>query len=400
MTSEHRRGPDRSAAVFLDGRDRILSLAAVIMAAFGVGISFGIAFPLTSLTLESWEAAKWQIGIAGAAPSLSVLLALPFVPRLVARLGLVPAIGLGCLGGAFGFLALGLFPSVASWIVIRFLMSAGLALPWLAGETWINLVTHEATRGRAIAIYAISFFSGYSAGPLILDWVGIVGPAPFIAGALGMALAGLPILIAARLAPDVSHAGNSGSLFAAIRLVPMGMAGGFIGGFAEMTYLSLLPNVALSGGLDQSRALQLTSLMTIGGVILQYPIGWLADKAAKLKVTIALALALAILTAALPWVFADRLAANFTAFLIGGAILGFYTLGLAIIGEESSVAELATANAAFLIMYQAGAIFGPAAAGAAMTALPVGGFVGVVSAFMLLATGALIEVARRHRQSS
>ena len=103
MTSEHRRGLDQSAAASLDGRDRILSLAAVIMAAFGVGISFGIAFPLTSLTLESWGTAKWQIGIAGAAPSLSVLLALPFVPRLVARLGLVPAISLGCLGGASAF---------------------------------------------------------------------------------------------------------------------------------------------------------------------------------------------------------------------------------------------------------------------------------------------------------
>ena len=235
--------------------------------------------------------------------------------------------------------------------------------PWLAGETWINLVTHEATRGRVIAIYAISFFSGYSAGPLILDWVGIVGPAPFVAGALSMALAGLPILLSARLAPDVSEAGHSRSLFAAFRLAPMGMAGGFIGGFAEMTYLSLLPNVALSGGLDQTGALHLMSVMTIGGVALQYPIGWLADKAAKLKVTIALALILAALTAALPWALADTLAASLTAFLIGGVILGFYTLGLAIIGEESSVAELATANAAFLLMYQAGAILGPAIGG-------------------------------------
>ncbi len=398
MNDEGSQSAGATETLRLDGRTRVFSLAAVILAAFGVGISFGIAFPLTSLTLESWGTAKWQIGIAGAAPSLSVLLALPFVPRLVARLGLVAAISIGCLGGALGFAALAFFPSAISWIVIRFLMSAGLALPWLAGETWINLVTHEATRGRVIAFYAISFFSGYSAGPLILDWVGIVGPAPFIAGALGMGLAGLPILVAARLAPDVSQAGNSGSLFAAMRLVPMGMAGGFIGGFAEMTYLSLLPNVALSGGLDLSGALQLTSLMTIGGVVLQFPIGWLADKAAKLNVTIALALILAALTAALPLAFADRVAADITAFLIGGAILGFYTLGLAIIGEESSVAELATANAAFLLMYQAGAILGPASAGAAMTALPVGGFIAVVTAFMLSAAAGLVVVATRQRQ--
>ena len=68
------------------------------------------------------------------------------------------------------------------------------------------------------------------------------------------------------------------------------------------------------------------------------------------------------------------LAAIIVAFLIGGVILGFYTVGLAIIGERVGANDLAAANAAFLVMYQAGAIVGPIVAGIAMTTSPVTGF--------------------------
>lgn len=381
-----------------DGR-RVLSLAAVTMAAFGVGLSFGIAFPLTSLTLESWQTSKFLIGLAGAAPSVSVLLVLPLVPRIVRRLGIVSAIVVGCAFGALGFLGLSQFQSAEAWIAIRFLMSAGLALPWLAGETWVNLVSAERTRGRVIAIYAISFFSGYSAGPLILDVTGITGIRPFIAGALSMGLAGLPILIARNLAPSVADAGGRFSITEALRMAPAGMAGGFIGGFAEMSYLSLLPNVALAGGLDQGKALWLMSLMTFGGVMLQYPIGWLVDKVAKLRVTVSLAVLFVGLTIALPFGLALGLA-PFIAFALGGVILGFYSVGLAIVGEDVPPEHMTAANAAFLMFYQCGAIIGPAACGAAMTRAPVEGFVAVLSLIMLVSVGALVVAMRSLSRNS
>ena len=77
-------------------------------------------------------------------------------------------------------------------------------------------------------------------------------------------------------------------------------------------------------------ALQLLSTMTAGGVILQFPIGWLADKSSALSVTIVLVVTFVILLLGLPIAFASPLAAIVVAFLIGGVILGFYTVGLAI----------------------------------------------------------------------
>jgi MFS family permease len=390
------RGSDSLELVFTS-RQRGLSLAAVIAASFGVGLSFGIGFPLTALTFEAWQQPNWMIGLAGAIPAIAVLIALPILPRLVARLGAVAAIAGGCLAGAVGFLALYAFPFPWAWIGIRLLMSAGFALPWLAGETWINTVAREETRGRVIAIYAIAFFSGFSAGPIILQTLGLSGFWPFLVGAAGTAIAGVPILLARRLAPEFCHDGSR-SFASAMGLAPVAMAGAFIGGFAEISNLSLIPNVALAAGLSPDSALWLLSTMTAGGVALQFPIGWLSDKVSRFTVTIALAIVFIVLALALPMALTTPLAAIVVAFLIGGVILGFYTVGLAIIGEHVGANDLAAANAAFLVMYQAGAIVGPFVAGIAMTTSPVTGFVATVVTLMAVSGIVLLVLERNGRR--
>jgi MFS family permease len=390
------RSPDSLELAFTS-RQRGLSLAAVIAASFGVGLSFGIGFPLTALTFEAWQQPNWMVGLAGATPAIAVLVALPVLPRLVARLGAVAAIAGGCLAGAVGFLALYAFPFPWAWIGIRLLMSAGFALPWLAGETWINTVAREETRGRVIAIYAIAFFTGFSAGPIILQTLGLAGFWPFLVGAAGTAVAGIPILLARRLAPEFCHDGTR-SLTSAMGLAPVAMAGAFIGGFAEISNLSLIPNVALAAGLSPDAALWLLSTMTAGGVALQFPIGWLSDKVSRLTVTIALAIAFIVLALALPTALTMPLAAIVVAFLIGGVILGFYTVGLAIIGERVGANDLAAANAAFLVMYQAGAIVGPFVAGIAMTTSPVTGFVATVVSLMAVSGIVLLVLERGGRR--
>jgi MFS family permease len=53
-------------------------------------------------------------------------------------------------------------------------------------------------------------------------------------------------------------------------------------------------------------------------------------------------------------------------FVWGGTSFGLYTLSLAILGERSSLAELAAANTAFVMVYEVGSVSGPILAGAAM----------------------------------
>ncbi|WP_045836723.1 MFS transporter [Hyphomicrobium sp. 99] len=378
-------------------RQRLLSLAAVLSTSFGTGISFGIGFPLISLTFEMWGQPSWMIGLAGAAPPFAILLALPIAPRVIAKLGSVRAIALGCLIGGLGFVALGLFQSPWAWIAIRVLMSAGFAMPWLAGETWINAVAREETRGRVIAVYAMVFFTGYAVGPILLQALGLVWPWPFLAAAIVTGLSGLPIVLGRRLAPPTTH-GSSVNVASALRMSPVAMVGAFIGGFSEITILSLIPNVALAGGWSEQLALTMLTVTTLGGIVLQYPIGWLSDLMSRFTMMVAFVVIFIALALALPFALNDTVAGLVTAFLIGGVILGFYALGLAIIGERVSGADLAAANAAFIIMYQCGGLVGPLFAGIAMTDNAVQGFVAIVIVTMAITGPALLIFDRIERR--
>lgn len=377
----------------LTSAERRLSLIAVIASAFAVGVSFGVGFPLTALTFESWGEPKWVIGLAGAAPAIATIAVLPFAPRILARFGPVWSIVLGCAVAAAGFLALSTITSAAAWIAVRIVMSAGVAIPWLVGETWINMAAREDTRGRVIACYAIAFFSGFTAGPLALGWLGTTGFAPFLAGAIGTAVAGLPVLLARRLAPQILS-DRPPPILSVMRLAPAAMVGAFIAGFAEITYLSLIPNVGVAAGLYEAEALTLLSAMTVGGLIAQFPLGYLSDRMGRMTILYGLAVAFVALSLLLPFALRDATSAMIAAFFIGAVILGFYSVGLAIIGERAEPGQLAAVNAGYIVMYQAGAILGPIISGAAMTAAPVTGFVTTVVALMIVSLIALAVLRR------
>jgi len=376
----------------LTDRERFFSVAVVIIAAFLVGIAFSIGYPLAALNFEQWGQPTWVIGLVGSTPALGVLSALPFIPRIVGRIGPTASMTLGYLLGALGFLALSLFPSPWAWIVIRFAMNGAMAIPWLTGETWINSVAPDAWRARVIAGYAIAFFSGFAVGPLLLQKIGISGYLPFLLGAGVTGFCAIPILAARRVAPNFVH-GKGENILSACRLAPAATIGGFIVGFVEITSVALLPNVALANGLGAESALGILSTMTVGGVVLQIPMGWLADRYEKTGVLVCVTISLMALFVLLKLSLGIAMVAGLVTFAIGGLVVGVYTLGLGIIGDRVPRANLASANAAFLVLYQVGAISGPLVSGIIMMVAPASGF--VATEFAVLAVSALFLLILR-----
>jgi len=374
---------------------RLKSLAAVILSSFGVGISFGLGYPLTALVLEQRGEPSWIIGLAGAAPSLAILILLPLLPRMVARISPIHAIIFGCLSAAAAYWALYVLDHTISWIVIRFLMGAAIALPWIVGETWVNHVATEKNRARVIAVYAMAFFSGFAIGPLLIDQVGTSGLLPFAIGGIGSIVAALPIVMARELAPDLAHEPATG-LSGGMRMAPAAMAGAFLGGFLETSHFSLLTNVAIGAGVDESASLRFLTTLLVGGLTMQFLLGWIGDKTSRKGVLVWLGFAYVGLIGLLSQSFGTPLVAMAILFLIGAAVIGFYTLGLAMLGQDVPPSQLATANAAFIMMYTMGSIVGPVISGAAMTHSPLAGFVVTTAVASLVFTVAMLFADRRH----
>ncbi len=364
------------------------SLVAVILSCFGVGIAFGLGYPLTAMTLEARGDPSWIIGLAGAAPSLAILALLPILPHAVARIRPATAIIFGCICCAAAYGSLYFLDDTIAWIALRFLMGATIALPWIVGETWVNHIAEDSHRARVISFYAVSFFSGFALGPILLEHVGATSPWAFVIGAAGALLAAVPIFLARDLAPNLAHEPATG-LLGGMRMAPAAMAGAFLGGFLETSHFSLLPNVAIAGGMDEGSALRLLTALIIGGLITQYTLGWLADRTSRKSLLVALGLIYAALIIIFPLILGSAGMALALVFVLGTAVIGFYMLGLAMLGQEVEASQLATANAAFILMYTSGSIVGPAITGAAMTNGPIAGFVGITGAAALILTAVI-----------
>src|SRR5262249_47320720 len=168
-----------------------------------------------------------------------------------------------------------------------------------------------------------------------------------------------------------------------------------IAGLVESAYVSLLAVFALLRGLDERAALRLVTVFLAGNVLLQLPIGRLGDHLGRQRVLVrgaAVWVIGPILLSALmgvPWLLWPLLLAW------GGTMYGFYTQGIALLGESYPHAELADANTVFVVVYCAGGIVGPSLGGLAMDWWKPNGLLGFLRSAPLLLAAALPRRRRR-----
>jgi MFS family permease len=106
--------------------------------------------------------------------------------------------------------------------------------------------------------------------------------------------------------------------------------------------------------------------MSFGGLVFQFPVGWLADRYDRRMLVIISILFLAVCTAALPFVIDTGVWGNVFVFIFGGVFSSLYTLALILLGERFKGPDLASASALFTAIFGFGSIIGPPLGGASM----------------------------------
>jgi len=343
-------------------------LALVMLTATLVGMTFSLTFPLLSLVLERAGCGPFTIGLNTAAGGLGIFVVAPFIGRLARRFGAV-----GCFRGALLVSAacMLIFPLRVDpwfWALVRVVLSSAGALMFVMSEAAVNALAPEHLRGRVLGLYVTLFSLGFAGGPLVLVLAGSEGFVPFLLAsalfALGLIPAGMLHPVERALAPQDHAAGHR--LVDTWRVAPIAMAGVFTYAVLETASFALLPVYALDAGMSERTAAALVSVWLSGNILLQYPIGWLADRWRRERV-----MALCAATAALGQLLVP--AAVGTSWLLwpllvllGGTMGGLYTLALILVGQSFRGADLTNANTAFVMTFQLGAITGPPYAGAVM----------------------------------
>jgi len=344
---------------------RLQSLAAIIGTAFGVGVAVAAVVPLLANSLQRDGYSATMIGLNALTFPAAVIVIGPFVPRIIARLGPLQAIYLG-LGIAAA--AVLLFPAMRSfyaWCLIRFIVGMASAIHWVASETWMNLLAQDSNRSRVMGVYAAVMSLGFVCGPLIINATGIDGWLPFAAVSMAILLALAPMLSARPVAPSIT-AHKSGGLLHMIAAAPLVMAAALVTGFVDTGLFNQIPVYETRAGFSMQAANISLSVFMAGNFALQLPLGWLADRTSRRGLLLASSAVVAIGAVIYPFVLDAGLELWILLFVWGGVGFGIYTLGLALMGERFSPANLAAANAAFIMMYEFGSMTGPVVVGGAI----------------------------------
>jgi MFS family permease len=135
-----------------------------------------------------------------------------------------------------------------------------------------------------------------------------------------------------------------------------------------------LPVYAVGAGVSDEIGALWLSCFVIGNVILQWPIGWMADHWDRRAVLAGCAALSAGLVMLLPLMPAASSAVYVVLLLWGGISFAIYPVGLAILGQRFKGGDMARANTAFSLLYILGGLVGRPMTGAAMDAFGDRGF--------------------------
>ncbi len=364
---------------------RWLSIAAAIASISVVGIAIGLGVPLLSVILESRGHSASMIGLNTAVAGLASIAAAPLATPLALRCGVVPTMLLMIVGGALAFVGFYFAPSFWMWFPLRVVLHVALTVLFILSEFWISVSAPPHRRGFVLGVYATVLSLGFAFGPWLFAQMGSAGFLPFGVAFTLVILAALPVLAAWKESPAIHEGGDEPRNFISyIWLVPTATAAVLVFGAVETGGFALFPVYGNRIGYSEADAALLLTMIGLGNVILQIPLGIISDKIRDRRVLLAACSGIGLLgMVALPFLADNWHLTAAMLFVWGGVVAGLYTIGLAHLGSRLTGKELASANAAFVFCYGFGMLLGPQAIGVGMDLFGPAGFSYALALFFI-----------------
>jgi MFS family permease len=296
---------------------------------------------------------------------LSAAVATPFLPRMVNLFGQITVLRAALVTLPLAILALPIFQNLYAWFLFRFIIGLAATIIWVLSEIWINSFAEDKNRGRIIAIYTSLLSLGFIIGIMIMSFTSIETFHGFYISA------GLAMVVSVPLwsMKDIGdfEAPMNVSFLKYLSSSPILMGSSWMMGFLYAASAGLLPVFALPYvNEDYSAASRTVAWLATGELMLPLLIGWLADFYDKRKLMILLTLIAILDLFLIPVFFHLPFARILMLFLLGGVTMGFYVLGLTMLGEKFKGQILVSANASFIFFLSIGEILGPPVIGRAM----------------------------------
>ena len=337
----------------------------------------------------------WQMSVVMSAYYLGFLAGSRVAPLMIQRVGHVRVFAaLGSLISA-GLVLYAAAPDWIAWSALRVIIGLSFAGVYVTAESWLNNTATNETRGQTLSLYMIVQMAGIISAQGLLNLADPGGYTLFVVASVLVSLSFTPILLSISPAPSFSSS-KSMSIRKLVRISPLGCAGIFLMGGVSSALFGM---AAVWGSLVGLSVLEISAFVAaiyIGGLVFQYPIGWMSDAMDRRRLIVGVSLLCGVVAFGAALVHLPFALLIVVALLIGGLANPLYSLLLAHTNDFLQVDDMAGASGGLLFINGVGAIAGPLVIGWLMAEVGPRGFflfIGLLNA--LLGVYALWRMSRR-----
>jgi MFS family permease len=348
-------------------RDALRSVFVLFVAVIFLMAGTGPLTTLIGVRLDVAQESTIVIGIVMAAYFAGLTIGSLQTFRLVTRIGHIRAFAVFASIMAACTLAYPVLPNAWFWGLLRLAQGFCMAGLFVCIESWLNDSATSRTRGSILAAYMTFLYLAQAAGQFILQITDESGFLLFVLMGILLCFAAVPVAMtrmAPPLLPDVASL-SFRRLYAAS---PLGIFGCVSSGLILGAVYSLAPVYASGIGFDLAQTATFMSAMIFGGVLLQWPLGWLSDVLDRRKVIVGVIIAGALTSVAM----IAASGAGLTVLLLlvgifGGIAFVLYPLCVAHTNDHLEREERIGASGGLVLSYSAGATIGPPVAATVMS---------------------------------
>jgi len=354
-----------------------LSFRSVASLLLGVAILFlgnGLLGTLLGVNLANRDLPSLVSGVVMAGYFLGLMLGSMLAIHMIHRVGHIRAFA--ALASTFSAAALthAFFADPWVWGVLRVISGFCVAGLLMCTESWLNEKSNRESRGTILALYMIATYLSMGAAQFLLNLGETRGYVLFALVSIIVSMALVPVAMTKVPGPALPTPRRFG-LFRLIEISPTGVLGSLSAGVALGAFYGIGPLFARQIGLDLASTSAFMSAVILGGLVLQWPIGWVSDRFDRRPVIIAVCLGMAASGAGLVALVFGGTDLNALGGQIGllslavafGALSStLYPLSIALANDWIDARDMVPASGGLLLAYSIGAVAGPIVASVIM----------------------------------
>jgi len=318
--------------------------------------------PLDTLSAIELGFSNTEIGAIGGAHFLGFLVGCLGSPLLVKRVGHARAY---CVTAALSIIAILLHPVLPyfwAWCVFRVMTGIAIATSYTAVESWLNAKLTNKNRGRFFGVYRIIDMTGALVAQAMII---VLVPAYFLSYtmlAILICLSLMPLGLTKTVQPAMPETQKIDVLFA-FRISPLAALGVLTVGATGSALRMIGPLFAYQLNFTPTQIGLFLSLPLIAGMIIQLPIGYLAERATPRQligglsgITILISIAFSVIEA--ESVFGIK-TIFILVFIFGLTTMPLYSLSAIHANNQTKEQDMTMLSASLIFLFGIGAIISP-----------------------------------------